>query len=99
MCASSTRGAHLELTWSLAVEDFEMAFQRFTSRRGVPAVLISDNTNTFGTSSQEITNITCSAKLAHYLTDNHVKWTFIVKRALWWGVLGKANTECQKMSS
>jgi len=83
-CAS-TRGVHLELTRSLTVEDFLLAFRRFTSRRGVPAVLISDNAKTFKASSREITKIARSAELSHYLTDNRIKWTFIVERAPWWG--------------
>lgn len=37
-CAS-TRAVHLELTRGLGVQDFLLAFRRFTSRRGLPANL------------------------------------------------------------
>ena len=83
-CAS-TRGIHLELTQGLDVEEFLMAFRRFTSRRGVPATLISDNAKTFKASSAQIAKVQRSTEVAHYLIDNQITWTFIVERAPWWG--------------
>ena len=41
-CAS-TRAVHLELVRTLTLESFLNAFRRFSSRRGLPARLISDN--------------------------------------------------------
>ena len=52
-------------------------------------MLIFDNVKTFKYSSPEITEIAHLVELSQYLTDNHIKWTFIVERALWWGVFGK----------
>ena len=52
-CAS-TRAVHLELTRGLGVQDFLLAFRRFTSRRGLPANLQSDNAKTFKSSSKDI---------------------------------------------
>ena len=83
-CAS-TRGIHLELTQGLDVEAFLMAFRRFTSRRGVPATLISDNAKTFKASSTQIAKIRRSTEVSRYLIDNQITWTFIVERAPWWG--------------
>ena len=52
-CAS-TRAIHLELTRSLSANSFLLAFRRFEGRRGLPAMLISDNAKTFKSSSREI---------------------------------------------
>ena len=44
---SVTRAVHLELTESMNVDDFLLAFQRFAARRGVPSVVYCDNFRTF----------------------------------------------------
>ena len=41
------RAIHLELVESLTVSDFLLAFRRFVARRGLPAVIHSDNAKTF----------------------------------------------------
>ena len=45
-CAQ-TRAIHLELTRTLNLCDFVMAFTRFAPRRGVPSTVFSDNGKTF----------------------------------------------------
>ena len=55
-CAS-TRVVHLELTRRLSAEAFLLAFHRFTSRRGLPATLLSDNAKTFKSASKEVVKI------------------------------------------
>jgi hypothetical protein len=44
---SLTRAIHLEKKPSLTVKSFVSVFKRFASRRGSPALLLSDNTKTF----------------------------------------------------
>lgn len=44
---SVVRAVHLELTESMSVDDFLLAFQRFSARRGVPSVVYCDNFRTF----------------------------------------------------
>ena len=83
-CAS-TRAVHLELTPNLTVDSFLLAFRRFTSRRGLPATLMSDNGKTFGGSSKEIVKIARSKEVLRYLAINGVSWRFIVEKAPWWG--------------
>ena len=83
-CAS-TRAVHLELIPSLTVESFLLAFRRFTSRRGLPATLISNNAKTFKGSSREVQRIARSKEVMRYLSNNGVFWKFIVERAPWWG--------------
>ena len=83
-CAS-TRALHLELTQTLNVQSFLLAFRRFASRRGLPARLISDNAKTFKSSCKEIRRITRSEEVWRYLTDNRIQWEFIAEKAPWWG--------------
>ena len=83
-CAS-TRAVHLELTRSLTVDAFLLAFRRFTSRRGLPATLVSDNAKTFKGSSKEVQKIARSNEVMRYLANNGVTWKFIVEKAPWWG--------------
>ena len=45
-CAN-TRATHLEIVPDLTTNAFLNAFRRFTSRRGIPSVMISDNQTTF----------------------------------------------------
>ncbi|KAL9954863.1 hypothetical protein ACROYT_G042448 [Oculina patagonica] len=55
-CAS-TRAIHLELTPSLSVESFLLAFRRFVNRQGLPVTLLSDNAKTFRSASKDIRKI------------------------------------------
>lgn len=81
---TSTRAVHLELTRGLHVQDFLLAFRRFTSRRGLPATVQSDNAKTFKSSSKKITNIARSPEVWRYLTNNQSSWNFIVQKVPWW---------------
>ena len=65
-----TRAVHLELTPSLEVKDFLLAFSSFTARRGMPSNIYSDNGTTF----------VAAAKM---LPD--IKWEFITPLSPWHG--------------
>ena len=80
-----TRAVLLELTQGLSVQSFLMAFRRFASRRGLPSMLISDNTKTFRSASKEIQALSRSQDVLGHLANNRVTWTFMVERAPWWG--------------
>ena len=81
-----TRGVHLELTKRLSAEAFMLAFRRFTSRRGLPVTLLSDNARTFKSASKDIVMISRAKEVTHYIPNNGVTWKFIVERAAWWGI-------------
>jgi len=61
-----------------------LAFCRFVGRRGLPAILLSDNAKTFKSASKDIHNIVGSREIS-YLTSCCVTWNFIVEQAPWWG--------------
>ena len=83
-CAS-TRAVHLVLTKRLSSEAFMLGFRWFTSRRGLPVTLLSDNAKTFKSTSKDIGMISRAKKVTHYMANNGMTWKFIVERAAWWG--------------
>ena len=62
-----------------------LAFCRFTSRRGLPVTLLSDNARTFNSASKDIVKISRAREVTHYKANNGVMWKFIVERAARWG--------------
>ncbi|XP_065060581.1 uncharacterized protein LOC135687855 [Rhopilema esculentum] len=81
----STRAVHLELVESLNVESFLRAFRRFTARRGLPSLLVSDNAKTFKSASKDVKHLLRSPRLGESLEKKGVKWQFIVDRSPWQG--------------
>ena len=67
------RAVHLELTHSLTTAEFLEAFDRFVARRGLPAVIFSDNARTFKRAAELLSS------------SKEVKWKFITERAPWHG--------------
>ena len=70
------RAIHIELVDSLSLEDFLLAFKRFSARRGQPSIIYSDNAKTF--------------RAAHNLLQREAEhtgivWKFSVPLAPWWG--------------
>lgn len=83
-CAS-TRAVHVKMTRSLGVQAFLLAFRRFTTRRGLPATLNSDNAKTFKSSCKEIRKISRTEEVWRFLSNKRVNWNFIIQKAPWWG--------------
>ena len=79
---SSTRGIHLELTADLT---FLQAFRWFTSRRGLPATIYSDNAKTFKSASSDVKKTVRSLEVKTYMVNHQVEWKYIVEKAPWWG--------------
>lgn len=80
-----TRVIHLELTPSLSVNSFLLAFWRFISHRGLPVTLLSDNVKTFRSATRYIRKMMQSDEGMRYLSDNCITWNFIIEQAPWWG--------------
>ena len=71
-CATSW-AIHLEVVTDLLVETFLLAFRRFTSRRSLPQVLVSDNASTFSAAAEELQQLLQSEHLTEML-GRHDVW-------------------------
>ena len=87
-CAA-TRAVHLELVTSLSVETFICAFRRFCARRGLPALIITDNAKTFKSASKEVKRLLRSPRLSEYFMTKGVRWRFIPELSPFQGGFGK----------
>lgn len=80
-----TRAVHLEIVTNLTVEEFLQAFRRFSSRKSLPRLMISDNASTYLAAADEINDLFRSSSLSNVLSKKGVTWQFIPKRAPWYG--------------
>jgi len=80
-----TRGIHLDLITSLTTEAFLQNFRRFTARRGIPKLVISDNAKTFKSASKRLSRLLDIPEVQNHLLLHNVKWSFILEKAPWWG--------------
>ena len=69
------RAVHLELVPSLSLADFMLALRKFSARRGLPAVIYSDNAKTFDAASSLIKQFGPAAPV----------WKFSIPLAPWYG--------------
>ena len=83
-CAS-TRAVYLELVPNLTKESFMLAFRRFTSRKSLPRIMMSDNATTFNAASSHIRQLCQSINVRETLSNQGTEWTFIPKRTPWFG--------------
>ena len=83
-CAS-TRAVHLEITEDLSAVSFLQSFRRFTSRRGLPSTILSDNAKTFKSASADIKKVVRCKEVQTHMVNNQIQWKFIVEKAPWWG--------------
>ena len=85
-----TRTVHLEIVTDLNTENFLQTFRRFSSRKSLPAVMISDNASTYLAAADELEELFSSKSLLDALSRKGVTWRFIPKRTctVVWGVLG-----------
>jgi len=85
----ATRAVHLEVVTDLSTETFLLAFRRFTSRKGLPQTVISDNASTYLSAAEELTKLFNLLDLTTTLSRQGVTWKFIPKRAPWYGGSGR----------
>ena len=70
------RAVHLELTDSLSTPNFILAFKRFVGRRGLPAIIYSDNAAIFKAAQKQFS--------AHF-GPHTPSWKYIAPISPWWG--------------
>ena len=80
-----THAVHLELVPDMTAQTFLRSFKRFTSRRGVPIQMVSDNTKTFVSAAQLIDNVLMSPDEQQYTAGMKIKWVFNLEKTPWRG--------------
>ena len=79
----STRGIHLELVKDMTAKEFLLAFRRFTSRRGLPAKIWSDNAKTFESGAKQLKHLQTHAAVKSHLSRNRIEWIFCSPLSPW----------------
>ena len=82
-CAS-TRAIHLELVPNLSTEGFLRALRRFTSRRGIPAI-VSDNFSSFKKAFNDLNAISMNSEVRRHVSEKRIQWHFIIEHSPWQG--------------
>ena len=80
-----TRAVHLDLVPNLNALTFLRSFKRFTSRRGVPSKVVSDNAKTFKSASKIIRSVLNEPEVKKHFAELRVEWAFNLEKAPWWG--------------
>ena len=78
-----TRAVHVDIVPDMTAQTFIRCFKRFTSRRGFPVKIVSDNAKTFKSAKRMIAEALDSAELKCHLSNVKVKWTFNLEKVGW----------------
>ncbi|KAL5490750.1 hypothetical protein EMCRGX_G015929, partial [Ephydatia muelleri] len=81
----ATKALHLDLVVDMTTEAFIRCFKRFVARRGIPRVIISDNSKTFKSADKVIAEILNHPEIEELISGIRVKWNFNLEKAPWWG--------------
>ena len=82
-----TRAIHLDLVSDMSAPTFIRSFKRFSSRRGLPILMISDNGKAFEAAAKVIQDVVSSPEVQRYFEGVGITWRFNVPKAPWWGGL------------
>ncbi|XP_029158464.1 uncharacterized protein LOC114942474 [Nylanderia fulva] len=96
----ATRAIHLELVSDYSTPAFLNAFQRFCARRGLPAVMYSDNGTTFTGADKELSRAYRDAQrntdFLNLIATDRITWSFIPPHAPHFGGLWEAGVKSVK---
>ena len=68
----------------MIAQSFLRSFKHFTSRRGVPIQMVSDNGKTFVAAAQIIDSVLKCPEVQQHFASMKVKWIFNLEKAPWW---------------
>ena len=95
MCCM-TRGVHLEIVLDMTAKAFIRCYRRFTSRRGFPGRIVTDNAKTFKAAAKTLETVLKRPEVIFFFSHINVKWTFNLERAPWWGGVFKRMVQTTK---
>ena len=81
----STRAVHLELATDLSADVFIRCLRRFTARRGLPEIIVSDNAKTFKAAAKVLRKVFSYPSVKRFLANRRITWRFNIDRAPCWG--------------
>ncbi|XP_049287301.1 uncharacterized protein LOC125765857 [Anopheles funestus] len=95
-----TRAVHVELVSDWTTDAFLASLRRFTSRRGYPKTIRSDNATNFAGAKTELhelwrmfQNECATKKITDYCTDKGIDWSFIPPRSPHFGGIWEAGVK------
>ena len=91
-----TRAVHLELVEDLSVETFKRCLRRFIARRGIPALIVSDNAKTFKGTEKQLRTLFRHPQVREEMQNHRIEWRFNLERAPWWGGFFERMVGCVK---
>ena len=72
----------MDLVPDMSASTFIRSFKRFSSRRGLPAPMISDNGKAFEAAAKVIKDVVYSPEVQRYFDGVGIEWKFNIPRAL-----------------
>ena len=94
----STRAVDLELATDLSADMFIRCLWRFTARRGLPEIIVSDNAKTFKSAAKVLQKVFSYPSVKRFLANRRIMWKFNMDRAPWWGGFFKRMIQNAKQS-
>lgn len=82
-CATS-RAVHLELVPNLEASTFLCSLRRFIGRRGLPRLIVSDNTKTFEAKEKSLVLLFDFPDVQEHLSSKGISWQYNLAKAPWW---------------
>ena len=79
------RAVHLDVVPDMTTLAFIRSLNRFSARRGLPKMFVSDNGKTFKAAAKAVDAIVRDKATQQYLSRVKVEWLLNLERAPWWG--------------
>ena len=94
-CGSS-RAVHVDVVPELSMETLIRSFKRFICRRGIPKLIVLDNTQTVKTAAKFLSSLFELPEVQSFLLDHKTDWRSNLKLAPWWGGFFEHMIRCVK---
>ena len=78
------------------------SFGKFVARRGIPALVVSDNAKTFKARAKYLRKLYSDPQVRNYLDTSGIRWKFNVNISWWWsgyfeGLVGSVKRPLRKV--